>query len=81
MSYDEAYPHLKTFLQYPWHVVVVGEISVEEDPMEDEDHFSGSDDVAEDEHGDHVSGGDHGDHVGEDEHGGHYEPVGSVADV
>ena len=77
-------------------MVVVRKISVEEDPMEDEDNFSGSDDVAKDEHwdhvsggdhggddedGDHVSGGDHGDHVGEDEHGGHYEPVGSVADV
>ena len=72
MSYDEAYPHPKTFLQYPWHVVVVGEISVEEDPMEDKDHFSGGD--GEDEHGDHVSGDD-------DERGDQYEPVGSVADV
>ena len=25
------------FLHYPWHMVVVGEVSVEEDPMEDED--------------------------------------------
>ena len=53
-------------------MVVVGEISVEENPMEDEDHFSGGD--GEDEHGDHVSGDD-------DERGDQYEPVGSVADV
>ena len=55
-------------------MVVIGEISVEEDPMEDEDHFSGGDDDGEDEHRDHVGGGD-------DECGDQYEPVGSVADV
>ena len=71
MTYVRAYPHPKTFLQYPWHVVVVGEISVEEDPMH-KDHFSGGD--GEDEYWDHVSGDD-------DERGDQYEPVGSVADV
>ena len=72
-------------VQYPWHVVVVGKVSVEEDPigqMEDEDHVSGGDDDhdGDDDHGDHVRGGND-EHDGDDEHGDQYQPVSSVADV